>query len=290
MHSAPLFVALGIMHAAQGALFSTSDFEYNVYLDEDEIFRMLWTKLNETHTEFGVICDNPGWCAIGVSPSGKMTGSDIAFFWVDDTSGDVYLQDRYAEGRSVPVLDDNDDLTFLEGSQESDITYIRFIRKNYPCDRNGQDVDVSIGTSRIVWAYNENDPTEVEFDSSSVEWHGSDGMGVKSVNLLTETSSGASIDYNNTMYADIRMPSTSVPDDSDTTYYCGLVSLPRLNTTHHIVSIDALIDEGNEAVVHHMIMYHCPATVVNESHIGLTYVCHFFFFVVGFFRAGYVVD
>ena len=263
-----LFLAAGVV-ATHGALFSTDDFDYNVYLDEDEVFQLLWTKLNDTHIEFGVICDNPGWCAIGISPNGKMPGSDIAFFWVDDSSNDIYLQDRYAESRSVPVYDEQQDLTYLEGSQEDDMTYMHFIRQINPCDPNDEDVDIAIGTSRVLWAYNEDDPTEEMFDSSSVVWHGSSGSGSKSVNLLINTKSGVDLDYDNLMYTDLRMPSTLVPSDSDTTYYCGVVELPKLDTTHHIVAIDALVDEGNEAVVHHMLMYHCPASSVNASHIGL---------------------
>ena len=86
------------------------EFDYNQYLDDDETFRLFWTILNGTHVEFGVSAQTTGWVGFGISPTGQMPLSDIAFAWFDDTDLSVHLEDRHTVGRSTPIIDDQQDL------------------------------------------------------------------------------------------------------------------------------------------------------------------------------------
>ena len=156
------------------------DLDHHAYLDEEENFYMSWTLINDTHMEIGLACINLGWCAMGISPNGQMPDSDINFFWIDDSDSTIYLQDRYATSRSVPDYDDEQNLHLLEGGQTSDTSWVRYIRPQFSCD--DEDNVIETGTTRVLHAYQGDDPTEEMFDSSSVTIHSKKGS--KSVNLL----------------------------------------------------------------------------------------------------------
>ena len=254
------------------AVIDWDSFDSNVYLDEVEKVQLFWTILNATHIEFGIKCITLGWCAIGISEDIYMTDTDIIFFWIDDDDGNVYLQDRYASSRSIPTLDNLQNLTLIEGMQINDTSMVHFIRPLYPC--NDQDIEIQTGTTRILHAYNHNDPDYLEFDET-VEWHGYHNVGSKSVNLLTIStfSTTNTINDSNYDYFDILMPNVTLPAENDTTYYCSLIKLPELDDVHHIVQLDPVITEGNEGIVHHIIMYFCPSDKVSDSDVGFTELC-----------------
>ena len=240
-----MWIGININHSA---LFSEEDYTNSLYLDENEIVLFAYSILNDTHIQIGIQCNNPGWCSIGISPNGQMPNSDIMFFWVDDSDSTVYLQDRWAASRTYPTLDNEQSLTLISGSQENDVTYIRFIRKIYACDDTSEDSSFATGTSRMLWAFNANDPSKINWDSSNgVTWHGSSGAGMRSVNVLAYTNTDSEI-QNDTSYYDLRMPSNIVANDSDTSYYCGLVKLPHFNETQHIIAIEPLIKEGKSTI------------------------------------------
>ena len=79
-----------------------------------------------------------------------MPGSDIALGWVDD-SGNVYLQDRYTEGRTTPLYESNQNLTLIEGEESDGKTRIRFKRPKYTCNEN--DIQLSQGTTRYPFFF-----------------------------------------------------------------------------------------------------------------------------------------
>ena len=74
-----------------------------------------------------------------------MPGSDIAMGWIDN-DGNTYLQDRYTEGRTVPLLDPHQNLTLIESEEVDGMTRIRFTRSKYTCNTN--DIQLSQGTTR----------------------------------------------------------------------------------------------------------------------------------------------
>ena len=74
-------------------------------------------------------------------------------------------------------------------------------------------------------------------------------------------------------YIDFLMDEVQVPA-TDTTYYCKLFKAPTFNETQHIVKYSTIVEEGNEATVHHIVVYDCPEYLVtNESHVGTEAIC-----------------
>ena len=147
-----IFLLLGLCLLIKSFGFDSDwedEFDYATYLDEDEQFRLYWTNLDDDIVDFGIEANATGWIALGVSPNGQMPNSDIAFGWVDDTNGDVYLEDRYTEGRSTPLYDDKQNLTLISGEEMNGWTRIRFERPMFSCD-DDQDLSLSIGTSRYA--------------------------------------------------------------------------------------------------------------------------------------------
>lgn len=68
----------------------------------------------------------------------------------------------------------------------------------------------------------------------------------------------------NTEILDIRANKAQIPD-LDTTYWCHIHKLPaKFEEKHHIYQYEAMIDEENEGVVHHMEVFHCIAPVSAE--------------------------
>lgn len=67
--------------------------DHETYLDAEKAFRMKW-KYNATHVEFEVAVKTLGWFSFGLSPDGNMGNSDVALAWVNDATGQAFLQVR----------------------------------------------------------------------------------------------------------------------------------------------------------------------------------------------------
>jgi len=130
---------------------------------------------------------------------------------------------------------------------------------------------LSQGTTRLIWAFHESqDPTEECFDSSSITMH--TNMGSQSINLDSGVPQEIELE-DDVEYYDFVMDKVQVPS-SDTTYYCKLFKIPTFNDTRHIVKFEPIVEEGNEGLVHHLVVFDCPEYLVtNESHIGTEGVC-----------------
>lgn len=58
---------------------------------------------------------------------------------------------------------------------------------------------------------------------------------------------------------DIRAKNVHVPN-VETTYWCHVHKLPKnLSQKHHVLQYENVIQPGNEALVHHMEVFHCVA-------------------------------
>lgn len=247
----------------------SAEFDYETYIDENQLFKLYWNDLPDDIIEFGIEVKSTGWIALGISPRGQMPDSDIAIGWVDD-NGNVYLQDRYTNNdRITPLYDTNQNLTLISGEESNGMTRIRFTRPKYTCDDN--DISISTGTTRLIWAFHATqDPEEECFDSDTIQYHTNKGS--QSMNLESGIPEQIELEDDVT-YIDIVMDGVSVPSH-DTTYYCKLFKLPVFNETQHIVKFESIIQDGNEATVHHMIAYYCPEYLItNDSHIGVEGPC-----------------
>ena len=68
------------------------------------------------------------------------------------------------------------------------------------------------------------------------------------------------------------MDNVLVPS-TDTTYYCKLFPIPYFNETHHVVKLSTIIEPGNEAIVHHMVVFDCPVSIADQDHVMTEGIC-----------------
>ena len=61
----------------------TSQYKYDVTLDNDGKYRVFWD-FNETHITFEVHVQTKGYVGFGISPNGNMNASDVVIGWVKD--------------------------------------------------------------------------------------------------------------------------------------------------------------------------------------------------------------
>ena len=238
-------------------------FDHTTYIDEDQLFKLYWTNLENDIIEFGIEVLSIGWIALGISPRGQMPNSDIALGWVDN-DGIVYLQDRYTIERSTPLYDLNQNLTLIEGEEVNGMTRLRFTRPKYSCDPD--DMSLSKGTTRLIWAFHATqDPSEECFDiesAGSILFHTNKGS--QSINLDSGVPEEIELE-DDVIYIDFVMNNTNVPSD-DTTYYCKLFKIPYFNNTHHIIKFETIVEEGHEALIHHLSVYDCPEYLATQQH------------------------
>jgi len=82
------------------------------FTEQPTYFVVYYTATKES-TSFGIVCDSgpTGWCALGFSPEGLMTGSDAAVGYRDDTNSKDYVIDFILKGRNPPTTTCTGDLT-----------------------------------------------------------------------------------------------------------------------------------------------------------------------------------
>ena len=254
-----LFVFIKLVSTEMGEW--DDNFMFSTFLEENHQFKLYWSHSDSDVIDIGIEVNSTGWIAVGLSPNGGMEHSDIMIGWVDDLDGTVILQDRYTgDSQSTPILDEEDNLTLIEGEQEDGITRIRFQRtRSLDCnDSSGHDMAVVQGTSRVIYAWNHNDD-----DPYSIAYHGTTQRGSQSVNLWYGEATTVELE-DDAEYFDLTMTNWSV-SSSDTEYVCKLFEMPQSGNTQHIVMIEPLVEEGNEGTVHHIQLYSCPENWVTGT-------------------------
>jgi len=261
----PMFLFVVLLAITEGQMGSwDDDFEFATYLEENHQFRVYWDHLNDDVIEIGMEANTTGWIAIGLSPNGGMENSDIMIGWVDDDDGSVTLQDRYTgDSMTRPSLDDEDHLTLIEGEQKDGITRIRFQRtRTLDCDdASGHDMAVTQGTSRVIYAWNDNDGDED--NANSIDYHGANQRGAQSVNLWYGEGDVVELE-DDVDFFDLTFTNWSV-SSNETSYICKVFELPSFNDTQHAVMVAPIVEAGNEGTVHHILMYSCPTDSINGT-------------------------
>ncbi|GBM58841.1 DBH-like monooxygenase protein 1 [Araneus ventricosus] len=198
-------------------------------LDHKNRFHLFW-KVDNKHEKviFRIEVETKGYVALGLSPNGGMPGSDIAIGWVKN--GKVYLQDRHAYKNAMPVLDDQQDWQLLHGYENDTHTVLQFSRKFDTCDE--QDLAITNDTMRVIYAYHDADYLSDEM----FLYHGKDRRGSRSLLLLQPVTKKNQLPDDAKIW-NIRLPNITIPDDTDTTYWCKIVKAPPLNKKHHVIQV-----------------------------------------------------
>ncbi|RDD36646.1 DBH-like monooxygenase protein 2-like protein [Trichoplax sp. H2] len=108
----------------------TTAANFHVSIDEDLNYLLDWSYNEQDSTmEFTVRIKTTGWVGFGISPyTGQMPESDVVIRWVD-SNGKAYLQDRFATGWILPILDSSQDYTLLSDFKVNGTTTLKFRRK-----------------------------------------------------------------------------------------------------------------------------------------------------------------
>ena len=62
----------------------------------------------------------------------------------------LFLQDRYAEGRYLPPIDESQDWFLVGGEEEDGFTVLEFTRNFQSCDGKDLNVEVSSASSKSI--------------------------------------------------------------------------------------------------------------------------------------------
>ena len=82
-----------------------------------------------------------------------MPGADMLVGWVDDESGEVVVQDRWAHGKATPSLDDCPSWLSDGGFQNDTHTVVAASRRRDTGDPS--DRKIVNGPMKVIWAHNE---------------------------------------------------------------------------------------------------------------------------------------
>ena len=183
-----------------------------------------------------------GYIAIGFSPNGGMKGSDIVLTWIQDDQ--VHLQDMHAESNSKPILDDQQDLKLIHGYQNETHTVVAFERSWSTCDLKHDQV-LDGDTIRLIYAYN---------DYDHLAYHGSQKRGVRSLYLKEPLQESIEdLEHEDLQHWDLTSE-VVLPNNDHTHYWCRIFKAPDLDRKNHMIALRPIIQPGNEAYLHHMVL------------------------------------
>lgn len=174
-----------------------------------------------------------------------MEGSDMLVARVDDATGVITIEDRYALAKQMPILDDCQDWVLVNGSQEAGMTTIEVTRKLVTNDT--QDRSIPEGLVRIVYAFGTSDvfgyhgPNRT---ATAITFYG------ESVEDLSRVLSDPNIEI-----FDMFIDNYTIPA-SETFYVCQTWQLP-LDVDRHIIALEPIIPEASKQFVHHFGVLWC---------------------------------
>ncbi|MGH0115069.1 UNVERIFIED_CONTAM: hypothetical protein FKN15_070589 [Acipenser sinensis] len=281
----------------------SGDMPFNETLDSAGNVSLRWgfDSKQETIT-FQLACKTRGWVGFGLSPSGEMDGSDIVIGGVNP-DGTTYFTDRHAVGDQLPLVDGSQDYTLLSLKEDATGTTMKFSRKVQTCDKDDMEISTSAmkliyaygaddsiayhnnargtksvnllqSTQRSTPSQDTVGQLEITVNSTSamklIYAYGTDdsiayhnnARGTKSVNLLQSTQRSTP-SQDTVGQLEITVNSFAVPE-RDTYYHCRIIKSPDFPGKRHVYRIEPKIQSGNVDLVHHMLVYACPASVSVE--------------------------
>jgi len=258
------FVILGTFQAKliNGDL--SSEFTNSAFLDEAATVTLYWSvDLDSKTVTFAVEALTTGWVGFGISEGrGQMIGGDIVIGGVAN-DGKYYFMDCHANSYDEPTVDEKQDYDLISLTQTGNRTTMKFKRQFDTCD--DQDNKIEEGTSKVIYAYHPSDPRSPDyFPKHTVK-------GSRSLMLLNTGKNEPNLPANMT-FLDILNNQTKVPA-VETTYWCKVFEIPRMERDHHVVKVEPVVQKGHEGLVHHILLYECPDSFPTSflNHSGICY-------------------
>ncbi|XP_070555179.1 DBH-like monooxygenase protein 1 homolog [Ptychodera flava] len=258
-------LALALFSYCQAEVTPTDTYTHDAALDDFGKVHLFW-KYDDTTITFEVHAETLGYVGFGISPNGGMTDSDIVIGWVKD--GNTYFKDRFASRNGEPEIDDQQDYELIGGMETETHTVLTFSRKIDTCDE--MDRVVTSGTLRLIYAYHDDDP-ETE---TGLPYHGVAQRGSRSIHVLGVAPAEPEMPTGDDLLVyEFLNPNVSVPHHQDTTYWCQAFKIPPLDRKHHMIKYEPIVQEGHEALVHHILIYQCRSGVHEDYH-GFGHECY----------------
>ncbi|XP_074653681.1 DBH-like monooxygenase protein 1 [Tubulanus polymorphus] len=204
-------------------------FSRKAFLDPAKKYLLEWQYDGPPSTviTFRVTVKTTGYVGFGLSRNGAMKDADIVVGWV--TRGSADLRDMHGVGNAMPVPDAYENWTLKVGYEKDGYTQLTFYRQLDTCDKDG-DLRIESGAQRIIYAYNDEDPT----DPDTIKYHKSN-RGALTLYLL---------------------------DKPEPTFTPG----PDFKSFEfRMPAIEQKVQPGNELYVHHMLVKECRKGRLNDS-------------------------
>ncbi|KAI8504838.1 DBH-like monooxygenase protein 1 [Branchiostoma belcheri] len=195
-----------------------------------------------------------------------MTGSDIVTGFVTE-QGDTFFYDRYATARAPPTVDASQDWTLEASGENGTHTFLQFSRNLVLCDST--DRSIKAGTTRVIWAYHEQDPPH----DTALMYHG-ETRGARSLMLLDGTG-----DTDRDMPADVQKldfrNDYAIPESRVTNYLYRGFKIPDFGGKKHVIAFEPIVQPGHESLVHHMFLYACLKDLDPDMYDGVQHLRHY---------------
>ena len=130
----------------------------------------------------------------------------------------------------MPVVDDKQDWQLLSGSENGTHTCVIFKRPFLTCDYD-YDLPITNDVTKLIWAYDNEDPVG---SSAHITKHDFHRRGHKSVHLLSHKFEETNLKDEMIQTWDITSTDILLPNNSDTTYWCKIVTAPTIRKAHVI--------------------------------------------------------
>ncbi|XP_014671913.1 PREDICTED: dopamine beta-hydroxylase-like [Priapulus caudatus] len=215
---------------------STSPLPFDVGLDRDGRLHLYWNVNYDDAT-------------VTLQTMVRLDNADLCVLWVDKI-GDIHFKDASTEEDGVILLDNQDDCKLIDAQRHHGVTTVTWQRQFDTCDDD--DYVIEDGTTHIVYAVGAGPVWTVangDIHESSTVTGFQRAQLLKNIAPATPVPAGAKT-FQITAQQ-VRVPS------SDTTYWCNTQKLPELRDKHHIIKFEGVVQPGNEALVHHMEVFHC---------------------------------
>ncbi|XP_055348309.1 DBH-like monooxygenase protein 1 [Paramacrobiotus metropolitanus] len=239
------------------------DHVHDTYLDAKKTFRLSW-RYNSTHIEVQATVQTPGWLALGLSPDGNMPNSDVFVAWVNDTTGETFLTDRFllvnrTARQIIFDVDPQQDWILIAGKQINNETTVTAIRALSTCDTK-MDRNFTRDTLRVIWSYHLQDPA----DPTRIPHHNQ--RGYKSLLMFSQAFEvrDPMMDGNKLQSMSIRMDPVTIGNTTTTSCQCSMAKLPIIEQDSHIIAVRPQIKPGNEAFVRQISIYLCDEHVHDD--------------------------
>uniref|UniRef100_A0A8C1UM66 Monooxygenase, DBH-like 1, like n=1 Tax=Cyprinus carpio TaxID=7962 RepID=A0A8C1UM66_CYPCA len=231
---------------------------FSEHLDPEHKVRLKWgfDEIQGTIL-FELTVNTSGWVGFGFSPKGGMTGADIVIGGVGPEGR--YFTDRHAVGKSMPLVDQQQNYKLLSLTESDGKTVMKFQRSIGSCDEN--DLPITNLPMKLIYAYGQTD---------DITYH-TNRRGTKELNLLKYMPR---VNPPNSNFFDITMVNFTLPSNQ-THYHCKIVRAPTFDHKQHIYRIEPVIT--NPDLVHHLLLYRCPPSVTEpfeaECYTGVDGEC-----------------